>query len=113
VLKYEASGGHELHGRTDDDAPIAINGNTGGTSELPCAAALAVDGAHVSPVPIPQHLHAMIEAISYNKVTRVIKGNAPGIRELTCTRTSAADGAHMQPVPVPQHLDAMIVTNCG
>jgi hypothetical protein len=50
---------------------------------------------HVSPVPIPQHLHAMIEAISYNKVTRVIKGNAPGIRELTCTRTLAADGAHM------------------
>ena len=67
---------------------------------------------HVSPVTIPQHLHAMIEAISYNKVTRVIKGDAPGIRELTCTRTSAADGAHMQPIPVPQRLDATIVTNC-
>ena len=45
LLKYEASGGHELRGRTDDDSPIAIIGSTGGTSELPCAAARAVDGA--------------------------------------------------------------------
>jgi hypothetical protein len=45
--------------------------------ELPCAAALAADGAHASPVPVLQHLH-MIEAISNNKVTRAIKRDSLG-----------------------------------
>ena len=99
-------------GVTHNDAPVAINGNTIGMFELPFVAALAADGAHVSPVPVPQHLHTIIEAINYNKVTRAIKRNAHGTTELTVTCTSAADGAHMQPIPVPQRLDATIVTNC-
>jgi hypothetical protein len=88
-------------GVTYDDAPIAVNGNAPGTSELPCASSLAADAANVSPIPVPQHLHTMIVTISYNKVTRAIKRNAHGTNELSVAFTKAADAAQMQPVPVP------------
>ena len=67
-----------IFGVTHDDAPIAVNGNTKGKLELLCAFSLAADAANVGPVPVPQHLHAMIVTISYNKVTRAIKRDAQG-----------------------------------
>ena len=67
-----------IAGVAHDDAPIAVNGNATGILELPCAASLAADGANVSPVPVPHHLHTMIPTISYNKVARAIKRNALG-----------------------------------
>jgi hypothetical protein len=67
VLKHDASGGKELRGGTFKRELLASHTtmrpspskatHAGGMSELLCAAALAADGAHASPVPVPQHLH--------------------------------------------------------
>ena len=60
-------------GVSHDDVPIVADGNVKWMLELPYAAAIAADAAYVSPVPVPQHLHTMIETISYNKLTKLIK----------------------------------------
>ena len=87
-------------GVTHDDAPIAVDGNAIGIRYA--------DAANVSPVPVPQHLHTIIETISYNKVTRAIKRNAMGTTELAVTCTFTADCAQLHTLRVPQHLDTMV-----
>ncbi len=104
VLKHDTSGGQELHGSTfkrellvshTTMRPSPSNAtHAGGMSELPCAAALAADGAHLSPVPVPQHLHTMIVAISYNKVALIIKRNIHGTVELPTACAVFPDVTH-------------------
>ena len=72
-----------IQGVTHDDAPLAVDQNAVGTVELPVSTAFAADGSYVAAVAVPQHLHSMIERVSYDDVACTVKRDATGIVELT------------------------------
>ena len=53
----------------------AIKRNVPEKLELAVTCTLAADGAQMQPVPVPQHLNAMILAGTHNKVALIIKRN--------------------------------------
>jgi hypothetical protein len=59
--------------------PVSIDNNNAGTTELAVAAAVGADASNMRAITVPQHLHAVITAISYKDVPRSVKGNATGI----------------------------------
>ena len=59
-----------------DNAPLAINSNAVRVGELAVAAAAGADGSNMGAIAVPQHLHAMITALSYKDVPGAVKGNA-------------------------------------
>ena len=61
-----------------DNAPVAIDSNAKRVDELAVAAALGAYGAHMGAIAVPQHLNAMIIAISHKDVPGAVKGDAPG-----------------------------------
>ena len=60
----------------NDNAPVPVNKNAKGTAELAVAAAVGADGSNMRAIAVPQHLHAMITAVSYKDVPGAVKGNA-------------------------------------
>ena len=78
------------------------------TCELPVAAALAADGADVSAIAQPMHLHTSVTVFKYSNVALAVDGDAPGIAELAGACSFAADGANMGAVAVAQHLHALV-----
>ncbi len=78
-----------------DDVPHAIKRYVPGHIEPAGACSLAAKAAQVRPVAVPEHLNAMVEAISHHQVALAIKRNAAvRIGQLPITSTKAADGAH-------------------
>ena len=62
-----------------DNAPVAIDSNVKRAEESAVAAASGAYSAHMGAITVPQHLHAMIIAISHKDVPGAVKGDAPGI----------------------------------
>ena len=52
-------------------------------AELPVAAALAADGADVSAVAQPMHLHTSVATVKYSNVALAVDGDAAGTGELS------------------------------
>ena len=65
-----------------DNASIAIDREIIRVVELAVAAALGADGSNMRAVTVPQHLKAMIIAVSHNKVPGAVKGDAQGFLKL-------------------------------
>ena len=59
-----------------DNAPLAINSNAVRAGELAVAAAVGADGSNMGAIAVPQHLHAMITAVSYKDVPGAVKAKA-------------------------------------
>ena len=72
-----------IEGVARDDAPLAVDQNAVGIVELPVSSALAADGSYVAAVAVPQHLHSMIQRVSYDDVACTVKRDAVGVDELT------------------------------
>ena len=72
-----------IEGVARDDAPLVVDQNAAGKVELPVSTALAADGSYVAAVAVPQHLHSMIHAVSYDDVACTVKRDAVGLVELT------------------------------
>ncbi len=68
---------------THDDAPLAVDQNAVRPVELPVSTAFAADGSHVAAVAVEQHLHSMIERVSYDDAACTVKRDAVGVVELT------------------------------
>jgi hypothetical protein len=51
-----------------DDPPVAVNSNIRRAAELAAAAAMGSHGSNVRSVTVPQHLHAVVAAVSHKNV---------------------------------------------
>ena len=60
----------------------AIKRNAPGIIELTVTCTMDADVAHMKPVPVPQHLDAIIAAVTHNKVALIIKRNITAALEL-------------------------------
>ena len=67
----------------NDDAPLAVDQNADGILELPVSTAFAADGSYVAAVAVAQHLHSMIERVSYDDVACTVKRDGVGVVEST------------------------------
>jgi hypothetical protein len=61
-----------------DDAPLAVDQNAVGPVELPVSTAFAADGSYVAAVAVAQHLHPIIQRVSYDDVACTVKRDAVG-----------------------------------
>ena len=66
-----------------DEALLANDQNAKRIFEWPISTAFAADGSHVAAVAIAQHLHSMIQQVSYDDVACTVKRDAVGLLELT------------------------------
>ncbi len=62
----------------------------------------------MQPVPVPQHLDAIIEAVTHNKVALIIKRNKAWTIELPVAASFAAHAAHVHAIAQAKHLNAPI-----
>ena len=87
---------------THDKVALIIKRNTACTFELPIAAAIAANAAHVRAIAQPKHLNApILVAVVNSNIAVGVDGNATRKLELPCAAALAAYGTNVSPVPVP------------
>jgi hypothetical protein len=78
------------------------------TVELARRAAHAADGAHVTPVSVPQHLYAMIVPVGNYDVASVVKRDANRTFKFPCPSAFTAYAAQKRTIAVAYDLQNMV-----